>query len=400
MTNKEKRNRLIELMFVILVSTIVGMISGGAAIFTMLDVKDKNYSFESKNNDLSEVNSVYEDIVKKYYKNINKEELIKGAIDGMMSVLGDPNSSYFDDKEASSFNDRLNGRYDGVGLEILSDGMGGILVVGIFEGSPASKSSIKEGDFILMVNGVSVKDKKAEEVAREIKDSAKSKVTLTLERDGKEYTETLSLGSIVIKSVESNIFYKGKDKVGYIKISMFAANTGEQFKKSLSDLENQNITSLILDVRNNSGGYLVTVTEMLEKFLPKNTIIYKTKGSDGSKERLDTTDEKRTYGVVVLVNNTSASASEILAVSLKEQYGAKVVGKKTYGKGTVQQVIDTSSGGFAKITTQEWLSPNGNHIDKIGVIPDYDIDIDKEKYDLSKPETDAQLQKALEVIVK
>lgn len=400
MTNKEKRNRLIELMFVILVSTIVGMISGGAAIFTMLDVKDKNYSFESKNNDLSEVNSVYEDIVKNYYKNINKEELIKGAIDGMMSVLGDPNSSYFDDKEASSFNDRLNGRYDGVGLEILSDGMGGILVVGIFEGSPASKSSIKEGDFILMVNGVSVKDKKAEEVAREIKDSAKSKVTLTLERDGKEYTETLSSGSIVIKSVESNIFYKGKDKVGYIKISMFAANTGEQFKKSLSDLENQNITSLILDVRNNSGGYLVTVTEMLEKFLPKNTIIYKTKGSDGSKERLDTTDEKRTYGVVVLVNNTSASASEILAVSLKEQYGAKVVGKKTYGKGTVQQVIDTSSGGFAKITTQEWLSPNGNHIDKIGVIPDYDIDIDKEKYDLSKPETDAQLQKALEVIVK
>lgn len=400
MTNKEKRNRLIELMFVILVSTIVGMISGGAAIFTMLDVKDKSYSFESKNNDLSEVNSVYEDIVKKYYKNINKEELIKGAIDGMMSVLGDPNSSYFDDKEASSFNDRLNGRYDGVGLEILSDGMGGILVVGIFEGSPASKSSIKEGDFILMVNGVSVKDKKAEEVAREIKDSAKSKVTLTLERDGKEYTETLSLGSIVIKSVESNIFYKGKDKVGYIKISMFAANTGEQFKKSLNDLENQNITSLILDVRNNSGGYLVTVTEMLEKFLPKNTIIYKTKGSDGSKERLDTTDEKRTYGVVVLVNNTSASASEILAVSLKEQYGAKVVGKKTYGKGTVQQVIDTSSGGFAKITTQEWLSPNGNHIDKIGVIPDYDIDIDKEKYDLSKPETDAQLQKALEVIVK
>lgn len=400
MTNKEKRNRLIELMFVILVSTIVGMISGGAAIFTMLDVKDKSYSFESKNNDLSEVNSVYEDIVKKYYKNINKEELIKGAIDGMMSVLGDPNSSYFDDKEASSFNDRLNGRYDGVGLEILSDGMGGILVVGIFEGSPASKSSIKEGDFILMVNGVSVKDKKAEEVAREIKDSAKSKVTLTLERDGKEYTETLSLGSIVIKSVESNIFYKGKDKVGYIKISMFAANTGEQFKKSLSDLENQNITSLILDVRNNSGGYLVTVTEMLEKFLPKNTIIYKTKGSDGSKERLDTTDEKRTYGVVVLVNNTSASASEILAVSLKEQYGAKIVGKKTYGKGTVQQVIDTSSGGFAKITTQEWLSPNGNHIDKIGVIPDYDIDIDKEKYDLSKPETDAQLQKALEVIVK
>lgn len=400
MTNKEKRNRLIELMFVILVSTIVGMISGGAAIFTMLDVKDKNYSFESKNNDLSEFNSVYEDILKKYYKNINKEELIKGAIDGMMSVLGDPNSSYFDDKEASSFNDRLNGRYDGVGLEILSDGMGGILVVGIFEGSPASKSSIKEGDFILKVNGVSVKDKKAEEVAREIKESAKSKVILTLERDGKEYSETLSLGSIVIKSVESNIFNKGKDKIGYIKIKMFAANTGEQFKVALDDLEKQNITSLILDVRNNSGGYLVTVTEMLEKFLPKNTVIYKTKGSDGSKERLDTTDEKRTYGVVVLVNNTSASASEILAVSLKEQYGAKVVGKKTYGKGTVQQVIDTSSGGFAKITTQEWLSPNGNHIDKIGIIPDYDIDIDNEKHDISKPETDTQLQKALEVIVK
>lgn len=401
MTNKEKKNRLIELMFVILVSTIVGMISGGAAIFSMLDIKEVNYSFSPKTNgDLSEVNSVYEDIVNKYYKNINKEDLIRGAIDGMMSVLGDPNSSYFNDNEASSFNDRLNGRYDGVGLEILADGMGGILVVGIFEDSPASKSSIKEGDFILKVDGVSVKDKKADEVARSIKESAKDKVILTLERDGKEYSETLSLGSITIKSVESKIFNKGTNKIGYLKVTMFAANTEEQFTKALKDLEKQKINSLIIDVRNNSGGYLITVTEMLEKFLPKNTIIYKTRGLEGSNEKLDSTEEKRTYGIVVLTNNVSASASEILAVSLKEQYGAKIVGKKTYGKGTVQQVIDTSSGGFAKITTQEWLSPNGNQIDKVGVTPDYDIDLDSNKYDASKPETDAQLQKALEVIVK
>jgi len=401
MTNKEKKNRLVELMFVILVSTVVGMISGGAAIFSMLDVKEVNYSLKPKiNSELSELNSVYEDIVGKYYKSVNKEDLIRGAIDGMMSVLGDPNSSYYDDDEASSFNDRLNGKYDGVGLEILSDGKGNILIVGVFEGSPASKSSIKAGDYILKVDGVSIEGKKADEVARSIKDNAKNKVTLTLERDGKEYNETLALGSITIKSVESKIFNKGKNKIGYIKITMFAANTSEQFTEVLNDLEKQKINSLILDVRNNSGGYLTTVTTMLEKFLPKNTIIYKTRNLEGSKEKLDSTEEKRTYNVVVLINNISASASEILAVSLKEKYDAKLVGKKTYGKGTVQQVMDTSSGGFAKITTQEWLSPNGNPINQVGVSPDYDIDLDINKYDASKPETDTQLQKALEVIVK
>lgn len=398
MTNKEKRNRLIELMFVIIVSTIVGMISGGAAIFSMVDIKEINY--ENKSNDLSEINSVYEDILDKYYKDVKKEDLIKGAIDGMMSVLGDPNSSYFNDNEASSFNDRLNGKYEGVGLEILSDGMGGILVVGIFEGSPASKSSIKEGDFITKVDGVLIGDKKAEEVASIIKKSAKNKVVITLERDGKEYTETLSSGYITIKSVESNIFQKGKEKIGYIKLTMFAANTEEQFIKALNDLEKQKITSLILDVRNNSGGYLISVSDILEKFLPKNTIIYKTKTGKTVEERLDTTEEKRNYKIVVLTNNISASASEILAITLKEKYGAILVGKKTYGKGTVQQVINTSSGGFAKITTQEWLSPNGNQIDKIGVTPDYDIDLDFTKYETTKPETDTQLQKAIEVIVK
>lgn len=400
MTNKEKKNRLIELMFVILVSTVVGMISGGAAIFSMLDIKEINLGSNKLTGDLSEINSVYEDILGKYYKGVKKEDLIKGAIDGMISVLDDPNSSYYDDNEASSFNDRLNGKYEGIGIEILADGMGGILVVGIFEDSPASKSSIKEGDFITKVDGVSVVGKKADEVARTIKESAKNKVVLTLERDGKEYSETLSLGAITIKSVKSNIFNRGKEKIGYLKITMFAANTGEQFTKELNRLEKEKITSLIIDVRDNSGGYLITVTEILEKFLPKNTIIYKTMGLEGTKERIDTTEEKRNYKVVILINEISASASEILAISLKEQYEAKLIGKKTYGKGTVQQVLDKASGGFAKITTQEWLSPNGNHIDKVGVMPDYEIDLNKEKYDSLKPETDTQLQKALEVIVK
>ncbi len=398
MTNKEKKNRLIELMFVIVVSTIVGMISGGAAIFSMLDIKEVTYV--NRSGDLSEINDVYNDILSKYYKDIKKEDLIKGAIDGMMSVLGDPNSSYFDDQEASSFNDRLNGKYEGVGLEILADGEGGILVVGIFEGSPASKSSIKAGDFILKVDGESVIGKLAEDVAAMIKKSSKDKVTITLDRNGKEYTETLSSGLITIKSVEQNIFQKNKDKIGYIKITMFAANTLSQFEQALKNLEKQKITSLIIDVRNNSGGYLTSVTEMLEMFMPKNTVLYKTDDANGTIDRLDTTEEKRDYKIVLLTNGISASASEILAVSLKEKYGAELVGNKTYGKGTVQQVLNTSSGGFAKITTQEWLSPNGNHIDKIGVTPNYEVDLNYETYDSSKPETDNQLQKAIEVIVK
>jgi carboxyl-terminal processing protease len=399
MTNKEKKYRLMELMFVILVSTIVGMISGGAAIFTMLDIKEINYV--DKKDDLEEVGAVYEDILNNYYKDVDKEDLIKGAIDGMMSVLGDPNSSYYDDNEASSFNDRLNGRYLGVGLEILSDGQGNTFVVGIFEDSPASKSNlIKEGDFILEVDGVSVKTKSAEEIASLIKKSAEDKVVITFERDGKQYNETLTAGYITIKSIESKVIEQFNKKIGYIKITIFAANTEDQFSKALQELESKKIDSLIIDVRNNSGGYLTSVTDILEKFLPKNTVLYKTKDSENTLERVDTTDEKRSYNVVVITNEASASASEILAVTLSEKYNAKLVGKKTYGKGTVQQVLNTSTGGFAKITIQEWLTPNGKQIDKVGIIPDYVVELDMATYDRTKLETDSQLQKAIEVIVK
>ena len=401
MKTKDRTNRLIELMFVILVSTVVGMISGGAAIFTMLDVKEEVPNVnEQANSDFSELNSVYKDIISKYYKDVDKDKLIKGAIDGMMSVLGDPNSSYFDDSEASSFNDRLNGKYIGVGLEILSDGDGKILVVGIFKDTPASKSTIKEGDYILEVDGQTLVGKTAEVVASMIKRPAGKSVVLVLERDGKRYTETIVSDYITIKSVETKVFTKDNKKIGYIKLSIFAANSTEQFIKGLEELENQKINSLIIDVRNNSGGYLTTVTDILEKFMPKNTILYKTRDMNSTEGRLDTTDDKKSIKVVVLTNEVSASASEILAVSLSEKYGAELVGKKTFGKGTVQQVLNTESGGFAKITTQEWLSPNGVQIDKVGVNPNYEVDLDMTKYDGSKPETDAQLQKALEVIVK
>ncbi len=400
MTSKENKSRLIELMFVVLVSTVVGMVSGGAAIFTMLDIKGPNYSYSENNSDLSEVNSVYEDIITKYYKVVDKDALITGAIDGMMSVLGDPNSSYFDNSEAASFNDRLNGKYVGVGLEIMADGTGKILVVGIFEGSPASKSKIKEGDYILEVDGNPVAGITAEETASKIKRTLGKEVVLTIERNGETFKETVVSGNIVIKSVESQIFKKNNKNVGYIKLDIFAANTEEQFTEELEKLEKQKINSLIIDVRNNSGGYLTTVTDILERFLPKNTILYKTRDAEGTVNKLDTTSEKRNYKVVVLINEVSASASEILAVTLSEKYEAILVGKKSFGKGTVQQVLNTTSGGFAKITTQEWLSPEGNEIDKVGVLPKYDVDMDYNKYDSTKPETDTQLQKALEVIVK
>lgn len=400
MTSKENKSRLIELMFVVLVSTVVGMVSGGAAIFTMLDIKEPNYSYSENNSDLSEVNSVYEDIITKYYKVVDKDALITGAIDGMMSVLGDPNSSYFDNSEAASFNDRLNGKYVGVGLEIMADGTGKILVVGIFEGSPASKSKIKEGDYILEVDGNPVAGITAEETASKIKRTLGKEVVLTIERNGETFKETVVSGNIVIKSVESQIFKKNNKNVGYIKLDIFAANTEEQFTEELEKLEKQKINSLIIDVRNNSGGYLTTVTDILERFLPKNTILYKTRDAEGTVNKLDTTSEKRNYKVVVLINEVSASASEILAVTLSEKYEAILVGKKSFGKGTVQQVLNTTSGGFAKITTQEWLSPEGNKIDKVGVLPKYDVDMDYNKYDSTKPETDTQLQKALEVIVK
>jgi len=227
-----------------------------------------------------------------------------------------------------------------------------------------------------------------------------SKVNITITRDGKEMDFNVTRETIVLDSVTYKLYEKNDKKIGYINISIFAANTYSQFRKAILDLENQKIDSLIIDVRNNTGGYLDSVTQILNMFLKKNDIIYQLDDQGDISLIKDDSNEFRSYKVGVIINEYSASASEILAAAIKESYNGEVIGVNSYGKGTVQQTKELSIGGMMKFTTQKWLTPKGNWINEKGVEPTTEVKINENYYQTLLEEDDNQLQKAIELFSK
>ncbi len=391
----KKNKRLTEILIIVLISCFIGMISGATAILTI----NKSITKKVDTSDLGEVSALYEKIMGEYYQDVDSKTLVEGAMSGMLSVL-DKNSSFLDKSATNSFNNRMQGEYYGIGVEALTvDGVG-ILVSGVLKDSPAEKAGLKEGDIIISVNDISMKSKTASYFTSMINDS-ESDINIKVTRNNETKAFTLKAEKIIITSVTTNTFYRNNKRIGYIKISIFAANTAEQFKSKLENLESSGIDSLIIDVRNNAGGYLTNASTMLEMFMKKDSVLYKTETKDNTLTRKDLTEEKRDYPVIVLVNESSASASEILAACFKENYGSTLVGIRTYGKGTVQETVSVLDGdSIAKLTTKKWLTPNGEWIDGKGITPDVFVKLN-DKY-LTDPtfENDNQLSTALNLIIK
>jgi len=242
--------------------------------------------------------------------------------------------------------------------------------------------------------------KTSSDVSSMIKGMSGSKVNITINRDGKEMDFDVTRETIVLDSVTYKMYEKDNKKIGYINISIFAANTYTQFRNALLELEKKNMDSLLIDVRNNTGGYLDSVTQMLSLFLEKGDIIYQL-DEKGEKTLIkDETKESRKYKVGVIINEYSASASEILASAILESYNGEVIGVNSYGKGTVQQTKELSTGGMMKYTTQKWLTPKGNWINEVGVTPTEEIKINEKYYQTLNEQDDNQLQKALELFSK
>ena len=400
--NDEKKNilktefKLFEVIIIILVTIAVGIVIG----YSVTNKFDGNVSNITTDKDLKEFIDTYEDVVANYYGDIDKDKLINSAINGMMSELDDPYSMYMDEEITSDFNDRLYGNYTGIGAEISQLENGDVIIYSTFENSPAQKAGLKTGDVIKKVDGNSVEGKNSSEVSTMIKESKKEKIKITILRDNKEMEVELSLSNITLDSVTHEILESNNQKVGYITISIFAANTYNQFKDTINNLKKEKIDKIIIDVRNNSGGYLDAVTDMMELFLKKDKIIYQLEEKGEKKKIKDETNESQDFDVVVLINEYSASASEILAAAFQESYGAKIVGVNSYGKGTVQQTKTLETGGMLKYTTQKWLTPNGNWINDTGIKPDEKIEQNEEYYLDPTNEKDLQLQKALEMITK
>lgn len=318
----------------------------------------------------------------------------------MMNYLSDDYSMYFTEDEKNDFNERLNGVYTGLGVEITNDASNNAMIVTVFDNSSAKDANLKPGDIIAKINGEDVLGLGKEEVVKKIKGKNNYSFNMSVLRDNNLIDVKVVTKSITLSSVTSSVIEKDNEKIGYIYISIFALNTYDQFKEQLEELEKMKITSLIIDVRSNTGGHLTSVTSILDLFLNKTDVLYQIKSKDKIKKVYGTDASTRKYPIVVLTNELSASASEILASALKEAYGAKTVGIKTFGKGTMQNMLDLENGGMIKVTTEEWLTSKGNKINKEGVPVDYEVKLDEKYASNPSKETDNQLQKAIEVLTK
>lgn len=396
--NKTKEKELYtskEVIIVMIFSIGIGILMcfGGISIIT-----GKNYLAVTK--DLKKVVDTYYAIVDNYYGELDKDKLIDGAVEGMISSVGDTFTSYSDTESTSSFDETINGSYEGIGCTVATLEDGTISVIDMFDDSPSYKAGLKVGDVILKVDGESYEGKNSNDISNYIKNSGKSKIVLTVKRNNEEKDISINLSKVEIPHVSGKVIEQDNKKIGYIKISLFASNSYKQFKNKLDELEKSNIDDLIIDVRDNSGGYLSSVTDICNLFLDKGKVIYQLEDSKGKVKKKDTTKEKRKYDIVVLINGGSASASEILASAIKESYGGDIVGTNSYGKGTVQQTKKLLDGSMIKYTTQKWLTPDGNSINEVGVTPTKVVELNEEYFNNPTTENDNQLQEAINIIIK
>lgn len=384
-----------EVIIVMIFSIGIGILMcfGGISIIT-----GKNYLAVTK--DLKKVVDTYYAIVDNYYGELDRDKLIDGAVDGMISSVGDTFTSYSDTDSTSSFDETINGSYEGIGCTVATLEDGTISVIDMFEDSPSYKAGLKVGDIIIKADGESYEGKNSNDISNYIKNSGKSKIVLTVKRDNEEKDISINLSKVEIPHVSGKVIEQDSKKIGYIKISLFASNSYKQFKNKLDELEKSNIDDLIIDVRDNSGGYLSSVTDICNLFLDKGKVIYQLEDSKGKVKKKDTTKEKRKYDIVVLINGGSASASEILASAIKESYGGDIVGTNSYGKGTVQQTKKLLDGSMIKYTTQKWLTPDGNSINEVGVTPTKVVELNEEYFNNPTTENDNQLQEAIKLILE
>ena len=315
----------------------------------------------------------------------------------MLSTL-DKNSSYVGGSD-TNFSIYLEGTYEGTGIQVYNDDNGNIVVYSVFDGSPASKAGLKEDDIIIKVNDKDTTNMSIDEFSELVK-KQKGEFNITYKRGDNEKTVKLKVDTIEIRSVSSKVINKDNKKIGYIRTTIFANNTYEQFKKELDKLENEGIDGLVIDLRGNSGGHLSAAEQIISLFLDSSHPIYQIKSKDSQNIYYSTGNKTKDYKISVLIDSNSASASEVVTSALAEQYGAKTVGKKSYGKGTVQELQTLSDGDQYKLTTKSWLTSKGEVIDGKGIEPDYDVTLSDEYLENPTDESDNQLQKAIEVILE
>lgn len=383
---------IFEVVIIIFISIVFGIIVGYVLTYTRSPLGSVK-----SNSKLSEIISTYNSIKNNYYKEIDDDTLVNAAVSGMIGSLDDKYSNYMDSITTDSFNESVEGSFVGIGITIMYDGEYN-KIIAVDDKGP-SKKSLKVDDLIVEVSGKDVRGIYGDDLRKLIRGKVGTTIKIKVLRNNKYLTFSIKRTNIEIKTVKSNYFDVENKKIGYLDVDVISSNTYKQFNKNLKRLENKNIDSLIIDLRDNPGGHLSQTKEILSMFFNKKTVLYQLKDKDTKKKIYSSSNETRSYPIVILVNDGSASASEIITSCFMENYNnIKVVGTTTYGKGTVQQSHQLSTGTSIKYTVQEWLTSKGKSINEKGIKPDEELLMNSEYYSNPTYNTDNQLQKAIEIL--
>ena len=401
----EKRNNVYKQVMTVIITAFITFVVTATGLYNYYVKSGKGISKAISNNDIeisestADLNTKIE-VLKTYIQDnylweIDEEKLENSALKGYVNGLGDEYTEYLTKGEVESLMIGISGNYVGIGIYMAKDKNNDVVVLMPIPDSPAEEEGIKTGDIITKVNGEECNEMDLDVVASKVKGEEGTAVELEFLRDKEVFTKTITRREIVIKDMESKML---DGKIGYIQILSFDTGGAEEFKQKLEELKNQDMKSLIIDVRDNGGGVVDEVIEIADILTKKDSILMITEDRDKKQEVEKGKQDSSVEGlnIVILANENSASASEILVAALKDNEVAKVVGATTYGKGVMQEVVPISSiGGALKVTIKEFKRPNGNQINKTGIEPDIEVeDIE----DTENNEVDEQLNKAIEIL--
>lgn len=332
-----------------------------------------------------------------YLGDADEKQLEQGIYEGYVGGLDDPYSVYYDEENTKSLMESTEGEYDGIGTVLTQSRDTGIVTLThVYDGSPAMEAGLKDGDILYKVEDTEVTGMELSEVASRVRGEGGTKVNLTVLRGerGEEITVTAVRGKIEVQTVETRML---EGHIGYMSVSEFDSVTYDQYIKGLDKLTGEGMKGLVVDLRGNPGGNLNTVCDMLDVMLPKGLIVY-IQDKNGEKQEMTSDDENQfTLPMTVLVNENSASASEIYAGAIQDYGLGKIVGTQTYGKGVVQRIYDLKDGTCVKLTIAEYYTPKGRNINGKGITPDVEVSYE---FDEKNPEADNQLERAVEELKK
>ena len=397
---KEKKIKVYKIVMLVILSVFITFMITSISLYTYFTKNPISLSAKTNNKDISKKLNQYREIIDKYYLgDVDETKLEEGAIKGYIEGLDDPYTEYISKEDMDSYLDDTMGNFVGIGIYMIKNTKyDKIQVLSTIKGSPAEEAGIQSGDLIVSVDGVEYKADDMTAVSNKIKGEEGTKVTVELLRGSENIKYELTRSKVKVNQVEGKVL---SNDIGYIKFTSFDETTAEDFKKQYQELAKKNIKSLIIDLRNNGGGIVDQALEIADYIADKDSVLlYEVDKNNKETVRKAKTDPIINMPIVILTNENTASASEILAGALKDLGKAKTVGTTTYGKGVIQQILKLNDGSGLKITIEEYQTPNKNKINKVGIEPDEKVELPDsvESIFTIKESEDTQLQKAIDML--